>query len=339
MRIAYIGPQWGTSLHRARALERLGHTVSVIDPWAWLAQPKLRGRVHLHTGYVGVDRLIGSKLLREVLASRPDLIWVNQGEFLGSVSIRALRGLDVPIVNYANDNPFSAGNRMRFSHYRAALPFYDLVVVVFAEAVEPAKRAGARHVIRKFISADEIAHLQPSESEADDAGDRPEVAFVGTWMKEHRGAFIAELIDRGVPLSIWGDRWQKAKEWPIIRPHWRGPGVYDNRGYAQIIRGAKICLGLVNKASGNLHTDRSIQIPALGSLLCAERTSEHLALYEEGEEAVFWSDAAECANLCKELLADEPRRLEIARRGHERALRNNLFNEPVLESILEQAQQ
>jgi spore maturation protein CgeB len=141
---------------------------------------------------------------------------------------------------------------------------------------------------------------------------------------------------RGIPVWIWGNHWQKAPEWPIIKAHWRGPGIYDDYAYAKILRSAKICLGLVNKTSGNLHTDRSIQIPALGALMCAERTSEHLMMYEDGEEAVFWSDAAECATLCKELLADESRRAEIARRGYTRALRNNLFNEPVLDSILDE---
>lgn len=338
MRISYIGNAAGTSLQRARALERLGHTVSIVDPWKWLAGPRLRARAHFHTAYLGVDRFLKRRIAREIRLSRPELIWVNQGEFLGPEALRTLRTFAVPIVNYANDNPFSPENRARFRAYRRALPDYDLVVVVFAEAVEAAREAGARNVIRKFISADEVAHL-PNRQSGDTRGvEKPnDIVFVGTWMKEQRGPFVAELIRRQVPLSIWGDRWQKAREWPIIRPHWRGPGVYEQAGYAEIIRSARICLGLVNKTSGNLHTDRSIQIPSLGSLLCAERTSEHLSLYEEGKEAVFWSDAEECAELCMELLNDEPRRAEIARRGHERALRNNLFNEPVLASILEQA--
>ena len=266
--------------------------------------------------------------------ARPDLIWINNGEFLGPDLIRRMRELDSPIINYANDNPFSLEHRRRFAHYRAALPFYDLVVVVFADAVEAARKAGARRVIREYICADEVAH-KPRVISADLRNRYgSEVAFVGTWMKKQRGPFMVELIKRGVPLSIWGDRWHKAREWPVIEPYWRGPGIYDNEGYAAVLQSAKICLGLVNKSSGNLHTDRSIQIPGLGGLLCAERTSEHLALYEEGEEAVFWEDAEECAELCKTLLSDEPRRREIARRGHERALRNNLFNEPVLAGIL-----
>ncbi len=53
---------------------------------------------------------------------------------------------------------------------------------------------------------------------------------------------------------------------------------------------------------------------------------------EEGKDAV------ECAALCKELLADEPRRREIARRGHERTLKNGQYNGVVMAKILNEAQ-
>jgi spore maturation protein CgeB len=123
----------------------------------------------------------------------------------------------------------------------------------------------------------------------------------------------------------------------ILKPYWRGPGLTNDMSYSAAILAAKICLGLLSKRNRDLHTERSLEIPAMGGLLCAQRTSEHLALYEEGVDAVFWNDAAECAEICKDLLADEKRRREISRRGHERALRNNYFNQPVLASILEAA--
>jgi len=53
----------------------------------------------------------------------------------------------------------------------------------------------------------------------------------------------------------------------------------------------------------------------------------HLAMYEEGKEAVFWSDAKECAEQCKALLANDSLREAIAKAGHERCLRNAHFNE------------
>lgn len=336
MKIAYIGTATGTSLQRARALERLGHEVRIIDPWALLHRSKWLARIHHCTAYALSGLHLDNWVMGKVGEESSDLIWVNQGEFLGPSLIKHLRSLGAPIVNYANDNPFASEHRLRFLRYRAALPYYDLVVVVFDHIVESARRAGARKVIRKYISADEVAHLNCGGDPIKKSECRLDVAFVGTWMKEQRGPFIAELIQRGVPVSVWGDHWRKAKEWKAIEPHWRGPGVYDEAKYASLLRSAKICLGLVNKTSGNLHTDRSIQIPALGSLLCAERTSEHLAMYKDGEEAIFWDDAAECAEACKALLEDDDRRKAIALRGHLRAKRNNLFNEPVLASIIEE---
>lgn len=125
--------------------------------------------------------------------------------------------------------------------------------------------------------------------------------------------------------------------WSLPLTHWRGPGIYHDDSYAAAIQSAKICLGLLSKGNRDLHTNRSIEIPCLGGLLCAERTSEHLALYEEGRDAIFWRDAEECAALCHRLLADEPLRREIAGRGHERARRNNHYNEPMLAALIERA--
>jgi hypothetical protein len=164
-----------------------------------------------------------------------------------------------------------------------------------------------------------------------------EIAFVGTWMPE-RGPFLAELVERRLPLTIYGDRWHKAKEWPLLKPHWRGPGLYNDDDYARAIQCAKVCLGLLSKGNRDLHTTRSLEIPFLGGLFCAERTPEHLALYREGEEAMFWSDARECAGRCSELLSCDDKRSRIARTGQKRCIANQTLNEPILRRILEAAQ-
>ncbi len=336
MRIAYIGQAHGTCLHRARALERLGHRVTWVNPWSWLGQSKFVLRWLNRAGGFGVGLLIDQRIYREIKQTNPDLIWVNQGEFIGRNCLSLMRGLGVPIVNRINDDPFGGYGKMRFAHFRKAIPLYDLLVVPREVNVVEAQRAGARQVLQAFLSADEIAHAPRALTQEEQQCYSSDVAFIGTWMPE-RGSFMAELILRKVPLSIWGDHWQRAPEWTILEPYWRGPGLTDDISYSAAILAAKICLGLLSKGNRDLHTSRSFEIPAMGGLLCAQRTSEHLAFYEEGVEAVFWNDAAECAEICKDLLADEKRRREIARRGHERALRNNYFNQPVLASILEAA--
>jgi spore maturation protein CgeB len=85
----------------------------------------------------------------------------------------------------------------------------------------------------------------------------------------------------------------------------------------------------------DLHTHRSVEIPSLGSVLCAERTTEHLQLYSEGAEAVFWNDADECAKICAALLKDDERRKQIAELGHARCLANGHFTEPLLAKVID----
>jgi spore maturation protein CgeB len=99
--------------------------------------------------------------------------------------------------------------------------------------------------------------------------------------------------------------------------YWRGPGIYDDQSYLAAILASKICLGLVSKANRDLHIRRSIEILTLGSLLCAERTTEHMELYEDGIEAVFWNSAEECAEKYRELLTDDEKRAEITHEGRE----------------------
>ena len=332
MRIAYIGTNSGTSRHRADALGRLGHHITYVDPWNYLGHSQWVSRWIYHAGALGIPHLVDGPILHRVQDSQPDLVWVDQGPFLGPALLQRLRSLSAPIVNYTNDDPFSEHARSRFRLYRKALPYYDLVAVVREVNVSEARQYGAKSVIRVFMSADEVAHspraLRPDERALYES----EVAFVGTWMPE-RGPFMADLVRRGIPLSIWGDRWHKAREWSALKPHWRGPGLFDDR-YASIILCARVVLGLLSKDNRDLHTQRTMEIPALGAVLCAERTVEHLSLYDDGLEAIFWSNAEECAASCRRLLQDSAYRQAVATRGRLRLERNGHYNEQVLTTIL-----
>jgi hypothetical protein len=147
-----------------------------------------------------------------------------------------------------------------------------------------------------------------------------------------RGPFLKEVLDRGIPLTIFGDGWHKSKKWGRTKPNFRPPPY--GRDYVAAVQSAKICLGLVSKGNRDLHTTRSLEIPFIGTLLCAERTSEHLGLYAEDTEAVFWSGAEECALKCADLLQHPAKRVKIAAAGRAKVQQLRLSNDAVLEAIL-----
>jgi spore maturation protein CgeB len=326
----------GTAQHRANAMRRLGIRVTVIDParvvpWRWLA-----GIWLWRTGGIFLEWAVRNRVMARVENGEFDLVYVEGGSMVGPSLVRLLRQSFGPVVNYNVDNPFCRRDRLRWKIYLRALPQYDLVVVVREANLQAASAAGARSVLKVWRSADEEAHSPRQISADEKARWRSDVLFVGTWMPE-RGPLLARLAELGVPVSIYGNRWQRAPEWPTLSRFWRGPAIYGD-DLARAIQSAAICLGLVSHGNLDLSTQRSFEIPYLGGLFCAERTTEHVSLYREDEEAVFWNTPEECAEKVFSLLSDEPRRAQIARRGRERCIANGTTNEMVAKKILEQMQ-
>lgn len=336
MNILYLGNDFGTSKHRADALRRLGHSVWIIDPEQLVPGGKLAAKLHWETGGLLCEKSVTASVLSRLGEMNFDLVLVNGGRYVGPTLVEELRSRFGPVINYNNDDPFGSRDRFSWALYRRAVPSYDLVVVLRAENATEAAALGAKKTHRVFFSADEVVHKPRTLSVEDHARWDSEVVFVGTWMPE-RGPFLAYLLRRGVPLSIYGGRWQRSPEWPVLEKAWKGPATTTDDDYAKAIQCAKISLGLLSKGNRDLQTQRSFEVPSLGTMLCAERTPEHLQLYREGVEAVFWADAAECADVCCRFLNSTPLRREIAAQGRQRCLDNGTFNEQVMADILAQA--
>jgi spore maturation protein CgeB len=336
MRLLYLGTETGTSGHRANALRRLGHEVTIVNPSRAISNIPLRGPWQRYLGSVGLVSVARSYVMQEVSGKKFDLVWVDGGPLVSRSLVHDLRNCARKVINYHVDDPFGKRDSNYWLQYRQAVSAYDLMVVVREENIEEARRLHARKVLHVFRSADEVAHAPRVLTHDEKVRWSTEVLFVGTGFPD-RGAFFAELIRYGVPLSIYGGLWQLLKDWKTLQPHWKGPGLEDAYSYSTAILAAKVSLGLVSKQNRDLHTTRSMEIPSLGGVFCAERTREHVALYDEDEEAVFWNDAEECASKCRALLSNDSWRESIARKGHERYLKNGWTNMGVAEMVLKAA--
>jgi len=295
----------------------------------------LMGRLHYHTGYALLQTSLKRTLINHLSKSESafDIAWITGGELFGAEAIKALRNIVPGVVLYHNDDAFGRRDGNRWRSMLKAIPEYDLIALVRAINVAEAKALGGKHPVRVWMSYDEVAHAPVSSEEAVSANTQSGVVFIGTWMQE-RGPFMARLLQRGVPLSIYGHRWERAPEWPRLRQAFKGQAIVG-RDYASAVAEAKICLGLLSKGNRDLHTRRSVEIPYSGGLLCAERTSEHLQMYRENEEAVFWRDADECADVCLRLLKSEAEIERIRVNGMRRVRQMRVGNEDICAEILD----
>lgn len=330
--ILYIGPLSGTCLDRANAFRRLGHEVQHIDTRDMLPTTVWVDRVLWRAGGHWFAPLLVSAMAKALKGKRFDLCHVDNGEWVSPAVIKLLKKHCARVINYNIDDPTGPRDRMRFAAYRRAAPHYDLLALVREDNLPEVRALGARKAIRVYRSADEVEHAPRPLSPQDQVKWGTDVLFLGTWMPE-RGPFLADLIRMGVPLTIRGGHWQKAPEWHILKPHWQGGPIFGD-DYAKAIQCARINIGLLSKGNRDLHTTRSLEIPSLGGLFCAERTPEHMGMYQDGIEAVFWNDAKECADHCQALLKDEARRQAIAEAGRQRYLQDGNHNERVLDAML-----
>ncbi|WP_069660967.1 CgeB family protein [Arcticibacter eurypsychrophilus] len=336
--IIYIGDSNlnSTAAHRAKSLERLGHVIIQKDPYEIFTSRRFEF-IHFRTGYFFMQNRI-NQWAKDIIhtVQKPDLIWVDGGELLGPQCLKILKTFNIPIVLYNIDDPTGKRDGRKFDSLIKALPYYDQVVVVREETERECIKLGAKRVLRVLRSYDEVSH-QPYIQVADiPARFKSEVVFIGTWMRhEKRDEFFLELMKYNIPIRIWGDRWQKSPYWNSLKFVYGG-GSLSGRDYVAAMQGAKICLGLLSKGNRDLHTTRSLEIPYAGGLLCAERTTEHLEMYTEGVEAVFWADAKECAAVCSELLSNDARRESIRQAGMQRVRSNSVGNEDICQSILDE---
>jgi hypothetical protein len=332
MRILFIGEPGGTSNHRRQALVRIGHAVRYVNPRAAFPAGRLWLSLGVRTGFRIYAPLISRHVVREAAREPYDLVWADCGAELGPSLVRDLTGSGREAVNYNHDDPFGPRDGRKWDLYRQALRHYQMAVVVRSENVEEALALGARKVALIYRPYDPVGHAPVVLDGPERAKWASEVLFAGCWMKG-RDTFLARLVDAGIPLRIYGDRWEQAPLFSRIRHCWAGTGL-DGRDYAKAISGAKVALGLLSHENRDRHTTRSAEIPYIGgAAFCAERTADHEAMFSDGVEAMLWRNADECVNACRRLLSDEGARVRMVERARQRIIGLGLSNDEILQWI------
>jgi spore maturation protein CgeB len=320
------------SIFRAVSMKRLGLGVEILDIAQLIPKNIWWQRLHKATGYLALQNKVAEKIKEFTGNSQYDLVWVDSGYLVGPKPFAVLRSLSSRIVNYTTDDPTGKRDGNRWYSYRKVMTAYDTMVAVRKQTCDELRASGAKNVIRELMSYDEHEHRAIDHPEAELAKWRTEAIFVGSWMPE-RGPFLQQLLDRGVPLTIYGDNWHRARNANGIKAAWRGMSIYGE-DYNRAIRASKICLGLLSKGNRDQHTQRTFEIPAIGGLLLAQRTAEHSSLYQDGVNAVLWGDSAECADKCLELLKDTDRLEKIRRAGTARVKELKVSNGEMITRVL-----
>ena len=328
IRVLFLGEsnRGSTSYHRFDALRRIGCDVTLIPVNDFVnLGGQLRRKCHVLTGFRYHQKTILQRLRERVSDQRFDIIWVDSGWWCGPKIAEYLKSVGTKLVLLNLDDPTGPREPLHWKSLIRSIPLFDLCLVVRPETQRDFIELGCKNTLHVWRCYDEVAHA-PERADSIPQGELcSEVAFIGTRM-ENRHEFLIRLIELGVPLSIWGNGWQRGPGWRILKPFYRGSGL-EGDAYVAAIKRAKINLGLLSKLNRDKHTTRSSEIPYAGGVVCMPKTNEHLSMFDDNSEAVLWDSPEECASRCHRLL-NAPEELEkIRQNGRKRILALNLGNE------------
>jgi hypothetical protein len=330
VRILYVGTPDGTCEHRARALEEEGHVVARIaarSPEGFFE--RLAYRAGLRWGRIpdlaGVQRQLRSRA-----GDRWDLLWVDKGLLLAPRLLAEFRSRNpgARLIHYSPDDMFNPANQT--ARYLAGIGEYDLHVTTKSYNVAELRAAGARDVLFVDNAFDPAAHRPMVLTAQEQARFASGAGFIGA-AEPDRERQMRILAGAGVPVSVWGSGWKQRMGGPAL--DLRGGDLLGD-DYARAICATRVNLGFLRKVNRDLQTTRSVEIPACGGFLLAERTEEHLRLFREGVEAEFFSSPDELVRKARHYLGHEDERARIARAGRERCLRDGYDNRTMVRRVL-----
>ncbi len=334
MKTLYVGQLWegGTCRSRLETLERLGLSTVPFD-----VTPFQRMGIRLERSMqsrFGVGRGISrlNRALHECAKSNSyDIVWIDKGVWLYPETLEALKMASSRrfAVHYTPD-PQIVYNRS--SHFLESIPSYDLVITTKAYELQGYGQHGAKQTMlvqqgysRRFI-------LQTSISEGVEHF-RTDVCFIGRYESYYANR-VRAAMSCTTNVGVWGPRWPRyAHIWRTLKPAVRGSGVWGEQ-YPVVLSCAKIGLGLLTKLAPDTNTTRTFEIPASGSFLLAERNEDHQSLFDEGNEAEFFSSDNELRDKIRFYLSNDQVRKKIAAAGRERCVRSGYSEENQLRTII-----
>lgn len=339
MRILSVGSLSGlsnTCLHRNWALHKVADKVDEIN--TQITPPTFWGRICYHLFYWGLPVYIpennseNKDICTMVQSKHYDIIWIDKGHTIRPSTLEFIKNISpsTVIVSYSPDNMALRHNQTQ--QYLETIPFYDYIFTNKSYILDEMYRLGAKKVCFVNNSYEETFHhpFKLTEQERSELGG--DVGFIGMW-EEERCKSILYLVDHGVKVKVFGDaKWNKYKNYsPFLEIVGRSLKGED---YSKSLQAFRISLCFLRKMNFDKQTTRTMEIPACGGFMMAERTDEHLALFKEDREAVFFSSNEELLEKCQYFLAHENKRKQIAAAGRQRCLVSGYDNEGMIRHVI-----
>lgn len=329
--IILVGVTNGKARQYIQTLKNLGHNVQTIQSHAvetYSIYEKIRYKIRLP-----IDKNnLNQKLLKSIKDKSINIIIDFKSLVLRKSTIEKIRQISpsIKIIFFSEDD--MSRNHNNSIYFLNAIKNYDCVFVSNQKHLaETMLRLGAKKSYFQYKSFDETLCEKITLNKSEFDKYKSDVTFVGTFEKQ-RAQIMFRLAKKGIKIVVWGNGWSswKNKHTNLIV---KDMPIYGNE-WVKVINASKINLNFLRKINNDLHTSRSVDIPACAAFMLAERTTEHMDLFIEGKEAEFFGDEKELETKIMFYLKNDKKRNDIAQQAYNKCRSSDYSHSKKIKEII-----
>ncbi len=327
-----------TCLHRHWALEKLAFQIDSVNTRK--NNTSILYRICKKLFSLGLpirlpDSTNANKSIKKLVETSPkkyDIVWIDKGITINAKTLRYIKIAQptAKIISYTADNMALRHNQSQ--NFLNCIPLYDHHITTKSNIINDLYKLGAKNVIFSYQSYESSFHYPRAISDSDKIRLGGDVGFIGMWEKE-RCESIIYLAMNGINVKVFGGgKWNDYKN---LYPTLKIENSIFSEDYSIALQSFKIALCFLRKKNADLHTSRSMEIPACGGFMMAEKTTEHEKLFENNNEAVFFSSNEELLKKCRYYLSHPEERYMIIKQGIIRCKQSGYSNNKTLKRIID----
>jgi spore maturation protein CgeB len=341
MMILFVGPLdvGSTSLQRYNAVKKLYSSSKSVNILKKTTKNIIYNFYLYFLTKIGFPKDISNanqNIIVKIKKYKPNIIWLDKANTIKANTLLAIKRISkkTKILGYSPDYMTRFVNR---SHYfTKAIKYYDTFFTTKSYGVNELKKIGAKRVFFINNSFDPKTHRKIYLSNNHKSKFKSAVGFIGTWEKE-RAEYMYAVACSGILVKWWGS---VSNRHFFFEKFYNHPNLIKNNNtivdkeYTKAINSFDIALCFLRRDNKDLQTTRSVEIPACGTFMLAQRTKEHQMLFKEGKEAEFFSSKDELIKKIDYYLKNEKERIKIAEAGRKRCQKSGYSNYTAIRNIL-----